>query len=94
VRSYNNSRVVDREGTIEKLSADEDEDLYMDNEMYRTCEVCRHDNSMTMSSCELLYEVYLRFIDKFCRDQETMMLIFARVKLVSACSLIIPFFSI
>jgi len=94
VRSFNNLRVVDTEGTIEKLFVDEGEDLYMDNEMYRTRKVCRHDSPMMMSSCELRYKVYLRFIDKFYRDQGTVMLIFARAKPISACLVINPFFSI
>lgn len=80
-----NSRLVESTDEVAMLSADEDEDLWTDSELYRTREVCRHENPMLISDLELRYEVYLRFIDKFCRDQGTVMLVFAGAKAISAC---------
>jgi hypothetical protein len=88
VRSFTNSQLVDRSGKCPKLSSVEDEELYTEEEFYKSRETCRHDNPMLISDRELRYEVYLRFVDKFCRDQGTVMLVFAGAKAISSCAVI------
>lgn len=68
------------------LSSDEDEVLKSDDKMYATQEQYRHDHPWVMSPREFRYEVYLRFVDKFCREQGTVMLVFAGAKPISSCA--------
>jgi hypothetical protein len=88
MKIFMNSNLVDREGKVPRLSSEEDVPLFTDDERFRCRETCRHDFPLILSQRELRYEVYLRFIDKFCRDQGTVMLVFAGAKAVSACSVI------
>ena len=85
-KTFMNSKLVNTACRVQKLSEREDEILSTDAEMYKSREACRHDRTHLTDSMELRYEVYLRFIDRFCRDQGTMMLLFAGAKAVSACS--------
>ena len=81
-----NSKLVNTACRVQKLLEREDEILSTDAEMYKSREACRHDRTHLTDFGELRYEVYLRIIDRFCRDQWTMMLLFAGAKAVSACS--------
>lgn len=84
--AFKNSRVVDSSSEVPKLSPTEDEPLHNEIEAYKSREICRHDFPDVFFDRELRYEVYIRFIDKFCRDQGTVMLVFAGSKAISACS--------
>ena len=85
-RSYCNSKLVDATGEVPTVSAEEEEPLQSEDDMYKTREACRHDFPYLSGTRELRYEVYLRFLDKFVRDQGTVMLVFAGAKALSACS--------
>ena len=85
-KTFMNSKLVNTACRVQKLSEREDEILSTDAEMYKSCKACRHDRIHLTDSGELRYKVYLRFIDRFCRDQGTMMLLFAGAKAVLACS--------
>ena len=85
-KTFMNSKLMNTVCRVQKLSEKEDEILSTDAEMYKSREACHHDRTHLTDSRELQYEVYLWFIDRFCRDQGTMMLLFAGAKAVSACS--------
>jgi hypothetical protein len=87
-RTFSNSALVNSKDTIGRLSEEGHDDLVNDHAYYAKTETCRHDNKNLSSPMELRYEVYLRFIDKFCRDQGTVMLVFAGAKAISACTVI------
>ena len=85
-KTFMNSKLVDIACRVQKLSEREDEILSTDAKMYKSREAYRHDRTHLTDFRQLRYEVYLRFIDRFCRDQGTMMLLFAGANAVSACS--------
>ena len=85
-KTFMNSKLMNTACRVQELLEREDEILSTGAEMYKSCKVYRHNRTHLTDSGELRYEVYLRFIDKFCRDQGTMMLLFACAKAVSACS--------
>lgn len=70
---------------VPALSGLEDEALENKDSFFATCEICWYDNPH-LSSWELQYEVYLRFINKFYKQQGTIMLVYAKVKAISACT--------
>ena len=86
-KNFMNSKLVNTACRVQKLSEREDEILSTEAKMYKSREVCHHDKTHLTDFGELRYEVYLRFIDRFCRDQGTMMLLFAGAKAVSAYSI-------
>ena len=85
-KTFMNSKLVNIACRVQKLSEREDKILSTDAEMYKSCEAYRHNRTHLTDFGELRYEVYLRFIDKFYRDQGTMMLLFVGAKAVSTCS--------
>lgn len=78
--------VMDVENIVRPPELNEEGELTPSDASAETVETYRLDHRHHIAKCELRTEVYMRFIDRYCRQSGTVLLFFCGMKALSACA--------
>ena len=81
-----NSDFVARVEAIQLVTDVESETLVTHDPMYASPDVYRTNHRNWYEKDELCHEIYIRFVDRFCRSRGTVVLVFSATKAAAACS--------